>query len=79
MCDPRGCKTFYTPKEWEQHHDCELDDEAVLVVVYDGGDLFEVLSYMEHHECTDKIEGELGLNDLWRDHGEHFWSIILQD
>ena len=39
-----GCTTFYTPAEWRSRGE-PLEDGAVLVVVYDGGDVGRLIDY----------------------------------
>ena len=39
-----GCRTFYTPKEWADRGEVS-GNGSILVVVYDGGDLYSLLSY----------------------------------
>lgn len=44
MEDTGGCRTFYTPKEWDERGEA-YGHKSLLVVVYDGGDLYNFLSY----------------------------------
>lgn len=41
MTDTGGCKTFYSPKEWQEKGN-RYGTKSVLIVVYDGGDVSKV-------------------------------------
>lgn len=44
MTDTGGCRAFYTPKEWAERGE-QYGTKSLLIVVYDGGDLYNFLSY----------------------------------
>jgi len=58
-----GCTAFYTPKAWKERGE-EYGHGSELIVVYDGGDLYELFgSFAAPNLCdamTDTLDG-LGL------------------
>ena len=49
-----GCKTFYSPKEWQERGE-KYGTGSELVVVYDGGDLYSVMSGEFGYEGEEEI------------------------
>ena len=78
--DSGGCKTFYSTKEWAARGE-RWGNGAVLVVVYDGGDFYELLScnaasYLRPGSFSETMD------DLCKKHGcyrEHLtsWASAL--
>jgi len=48
-----GCTTFYSPQEWADREE-DYGTESELVIVYDGGDLYDVMNGYRY-----KLEDEL--------------------
>jgi hypothetical protein len=40
-----GCRAFYSPEDWVRKEGRQIDDEVVLVVVHDGGDMGPLFNY----------------------------------
>ena len=54
-----GCRAFYTPKEWKERGE-KYGQDSKLIVVYDGGDLYPLFSYMsECREAQRKVDQAL--------------------
>lgn len=49
-----GCRAFYTPEEWRDRGE-RYGLNAELIVVHDGGDMYNFFSY--DSECYSLIEG----------------------
>ena len=49
-----GCKTFYSPKEWEERGE-DYGTDSELIVVHDGGDPGMAFSY--DRECYETLDG----------------------
>lgn len=58
-----GCKSFYSPKEWNERGE-EYGRNSVLIVVYDGGDLRR---YFNMDAC---YEGTCLMADFYREMGK---------
>lgn len=53
--NPGGCQTFYAPQAWAKHEGRERSKGEVLAIVYDGGDVFQHLSYSADFDTSDKF------------------------
>lgn len=59
MTDTGGCRAFYSPKEWVERGE-SYGAKSLLIVVYDGGDLYHFLSYnSEWQSVRDEMDGAL--------------------
>lgn len=54
-----GCRAFYEPKAWAETDHDGIPDDAVLVLVYDGGELHELLESPGYYELRDRLEYKL--------------------
>lgn len=54
-----GCRTFYSPQEWQSRGEYG-GERAVLIVVYDGGDVGYAFDYdHEQYAIVDKLAAKL--------------------
>tara|TARA_Y100000034_G_scaffold59657_1_gene72535 strand:+ start:12854 stop:13213 length:360 start_codon:yes stop_codon:yes gene_type:complete len=56
-----GCKTFYTPAEWDERGE-SYGGASELVFVYDGGDLYSIMSNEFGFDLSNELQQNL--NDI---------------
>ncbi len=73
-----GCKAFYKPAEWQKKENCTLGVEgAVLVVVYDGGDLAKIFNLAYgNDELLIAAAEDLQKAGFWIEMITHWWALI---
>ena len=78
MTQTGGCKAFYKPADWDKHEKPELGVEgAVLVVVFDGGDLASILNpAYERPDLMAALNDELRKAGFWFEHITHWWVLV---
>jgi hypothetical protein len=77
LCNTGGCRAFYTPKEWEEKGNSPT--KSHLVVVFDGGDLYEIMSY--NSDCPswkDEVDQALGALGVYAE-AFNSWSCAVYD
>jgi hypothetical protein len=74
-----GCKAFYSPKEWKARGE-EFAQNAVLVVVYDGGSVGRCFEYgKEDYKAIEAMDARLGEHDLRAECGTHWYAGIYSN
>ena len=74
--DTGGCRAFYSPAEWKRRGE-EYGTKSLLVVVYDGGDLYHYFSYMsESHERRERMEKALDAAGFWVEPCTNWYSAV---
>lgn len=78
--DTGGCRTFYTPKEWEERGELFCTD-AELIVVFDGGDVapYFNMSYCQM-DLVEKMQTALEKVGMYYEYGMSWYcGIYLSD
>ena len=76
--DTGGCKTFYSPAEWNARgEDYGLKSE--LIVVYDGGDVSGFFNYDdEQYGSIDEMSEALQQSNLFSEQCTNWYSAIYK-
>lgn len=73
-----GCRTFYSPQEWRDRGEYG-GERAVLIVVYDGGDVGYAFDYdHEQYAIVDKMAAQLGKAGFMAEPINN-WSCAIYD
>jgi hypothetical protein len=73
--NPGGCQTFYSPAAWSKREG-KLLKGAVLVIVFDGGDVSEHLSYNGDYNSADQFSAHMEAAGF-RYEAENCWSGVV--
>lgn len=72
-----GCRTFYAPSEWRARKEkYGTDQSSLLVVVYDGGDLYSVMSHEFGHGLSDELEAALRAEGMYFEPATSWYCVI---
>jgi hypothetical protein len=72
-----GCKTFYAPSEWRARKEkYGVDNACLLIVVYDGGDLYSVMSHEFGHGLSDELEGALRAEGFYFEPATNWYCVV---
>lgn len=78
MTHTGGCRAFYTPKEWSERGE-QYGTKSLLVVVYDGGDLYNFLSYnSEWDGCKEVLRKALEDAGVYAEACTGWYSAIYE-
>ena len=75
-----GCRPFYSPQEWKEHGE-EYGTDAVLIVVYDGGDLryfFNPSAEWGASKLCDKMRKALAKHGYYYEQCTGWYSAIYK-
>jgi len=72
-----GCKTFYTPKEWKARSE-KWGTTSELVFVYDGGDLYSIMSNEFGYQTSDELQQDLQKIGLYYEECTCWYSAIYE-
>jgi len=71
-----GCRAFYAPEEWKARGE-KYGCKSLLVIVYDGGDMYNVFGHPEFGwDLREKVEVELEKIGLYMEACTHWYSAV---
>lgn len=77
--DGGGCKAFYSPEEWKERGE-DYGTNSELVVVYDGGDLYEIFNPDSgNYKWFDRLNERLEKHGYWVEACTCWYSAIYKN
>src|SRR5579884_775745 len=74
-----GCRAFYSPQQWKERGE-EYGHDALLILVYDGGDISMCMDPAEgQHELVDRFMENLEQNGFVIEPLSHWCSAIYDE
>ena len=72
-----GCTIFYSPQEWAERGE-EYGSESELVIVYDGGDLFDIMDGY-NYTLQDELIKTLAKIGLYFEPCTHWYCAVYEN
>lgn len=71
-----GCRTFYTPEEWKEKENYELNNE-LLFICHDGGEFADLCSYDRgQYGMMEEFSNYLNEHGYWMEQGSTWWTVV---